>query len=103
MARPDVDQIRALAAQALKNRGRAADAAIVSSGGGDDFPEVEVARLALTASHADRLRLELALRFYAEAEHWDSDVPDASLAVFDRGEVARAALQGRDQLGSHRD
>ncbi|MFL9839673.1 hypothetical protein ABS767_01745 [Sphingomonas sp. ST-64] len=95
--------MRALAAQVLKTRGRAADAAIILSGGGDDFPEVEVARLALEASRSQRLRLELALRFYAEPEHWDSDLPDGSLASLDRGDVARAALQGKDQLGSHRD
>ncbi len=103
MTKPDVEQVRALAAKVLSARGRTADAAIVISGGGDDFPEVGVARLALDASQAHRLRLELALRFYAEPEHWDSEVPDGSLASLDRGDVARAALQGRDQLGSHRD
>lgn len=103
MTRSNAEQVRAAAAQFLKSRGRTADAAVVIAGGGDDFPEVEVARLALDASHAHRLRLELALRFYADPEHWDSDIPDGSLASLDRGDVARAALQGRDQLGSHRD
>ncbi|MCP3733205.1 hypothetical protein M9978_22635 [Sphingomonas sp. MG17] len=103
MATPVIGSARALAARALMAEGRNAEADIVLSGGGDDFPEVQVARLALDTIGDHHQRLELALAFYAEPDHWDSDVPDGSLASLDRGEVARSALRGKDQLGSHRD
>ncbi len=68
-----------------------------------DFPEVQTASLVLAEANGDRQRLEQALRFYADASHWDSDMPDMSLTFLDRGELARTALKGKDQLGSHRD
>lgn len=98
-----IEQARSLAARALEARGLVLDARIVQAGGGDDFAEVQTARFLLADTDRHRQRLELALRFYADASHWDADLPDGSLAYFDRGELARGALEGRDQLGSHRD
>lgn len=96
-------QARMLAADFLRARGKGTDAEIIDAGGGDDFPEVMLAR-SVVISMADRVRqLERALRCYADPTFWDDDDPFASLAYHDRGEIAKDALRGREAFARHRD
>lgn len=103
MTKGGIEQARVVAASFLRAKGCEADARTVLSGGGDDFPEV---RLALAAASSERetvTRLERALHCYADPTFWDVDAPEASLAFYDRGEIARAALAGKELFASHRD
>lgn len=93
-----INNARELAAAALAELGRNGDAAIVRAGGGDDFPEVRAAAAALSATGERTQLLERALRYYADEDLWEGEVPDAALAFYDRGEVARGALAGKDLL-----
>ena len=98
-----LDQARALAADILTQRGQGSDARIVRQGGGDDFPEVRLA-MALHQALAPRLRrYERALQTYADGAFWDADIAEATLAYHDRGDVARAALAGKELFALHRD
>ncbi len=96
-------QARELAARLLAARGQEVDAGIVRHGGGDDFPEVRLALALQKANRAQLQRYERALRTYADASFWDADIPEATLAYYDQGAVARAALDGRDLFELHRD
>lgn len=98
-----LDQARLLAADVLARRGQDADAGIVRRGGGDDFPEVQLA-LALQKTHMAQLRrYERALRTYADATFWEGEMAEAALAYHDQGDVARAALDGKELFALHRD
>ena len=95
-------QARAFVSAFLRALRRADLAAIVETGGGDDFPEVQIA-LALLRDRADRLgHHREALRQYADPGFWDEDTPGGSLASHDRGEMAANALAGRPAF-FHRD
>ena len=70
---------------------------------GDDFPEMRLATYLLGRSNAERDRLASALRCYADTSFWETDIPEATLAFYDRGEVARLALLGKTDFATHRD
>lgn len=96
-------EARRAAAAYLLNVGRSDDARVVNSGGGDDFVEVRVALQAMGATMERLRRLERALGCYADQTFWDGDVPEASLAFHDEGEIARSALNGKELYALHRD
>ena len=96
-------EARRAAAASLERVGRQADAAIIVTGGGDDFAEVQSALLALSALSAKVGRLERALRCYADETFWEADLHAESLAGHDGGEIARAALAGKEMFQQHRD
>ena len=88
-------QARELAAALFDSMRRQDLALMVRAGEGDDFPEVMTAA-ALLGDQAERLaHQEEALRAYADREFWDDDLPGGSLALHDRGQMARNALAGR--------
>ncbi len=98
-----LDRARLLAADFLVGHGQEEDARIVRQGGGDDFPEVQLA-LALQKAHAAKLRrYERALQTYADNAFWDAEITEAALAYHDQGAVARAALDGKELFALHRD
>lgn len=103
MADPALQLGRALVVDHLQKAGRSADARIVASGGGDDFAEVTVAVAAFRAASERADRLERALRCYADDGFWDDQANGTSLAFYDQGEVARAALLGKELYNVHRD
>lgn len=100
---PVLPEARGVAADYLELRGLAAAARTVRAGGGDDFPEVEIAVLAQRALMARIDRYQRALGNYADDSFWDGEIEEATLAFHDRGEIARAALAGRDGFDLHRD
>lgn len=96
-------EARALAAGYHEAHGRDDQARMIRAGGGDDFPEVQVA---LLAARAARPRIDLyrrALDNYADNGFWAGEFPEAALAFHDAGEIARAALAGREMYELHRD
>jgi hypothetical protein len=97
------DAARIAAAEALTRAGRSADAAMVRSGRADDFPEVQAAQFALTDLSARTARLERALRCYADETFWEAHLNSEPLAVHDNGDIARAALLGKESFQQHRD
>jgi hypothetical protein len=95
-------QARTFVAAFLHALRRADLAGIVDAGGGDDFPEVQIA-LALLGEQAERRGYQQdALRQYADPGFWDDDTPGGSLALHDRGEMAANALAGHPAF-FHRD
>jgi hypothetical protein len=100
--KPTILQARAFAADTLEGLGRRGDAAIIRSGGGDDFPEMGIALSVLNAAQERMRLLERALACYADMDFWEAEVTEGALAFYDRGEVARSALAGKDPL-AHRD
>lgn len=98
-----LDQARSIAATYLESGGHGAQACVVRTGGGDDFIEVKIALLALLAVRGEQQRYRQALANYADAEFWEAELPEATLAFHDRGEIARLAIAGRDLLDPHRD
>jgi hypothetical protein len=94
---------RDLAAALLRAEGKEDDAQRILNGQGDDYPEVKLASSAVAANLDRVARLERALRCYADPTFWDEENPDAALALHDRGEIARAALKGRELFDQHRD
>lgn len=103
MADTALTEARRVAAEHLGQAGRTADAAIVARGGGDDFTEVILARRAASSTSDRADRLERALRCYADESFWEELGENAALAAHDRGEIARAALAGRELYALHRD
>jgi hypothetical protein len=98
-----IEEAREVAADLLGRSGRRQDASIVAAGSGDDFSEVRTA-LAALERRANRLDLiERALRCYADPSFWDEEMPEASLAFHDKGDIARSELAGRDMFAQHRD
>jgi hypothetical protein len=98
-----LEKARAIASDFWEEQGQTAQAAIVRSGGGDDFPEVRVAMLALRSCQTSIERYRHALSNYAEDDFGDAEIPETTLAFHDRGELARLTLEGRDPLYPHRD
>lgn len=98
-----IEAARQFAADLLVEQGKRSDAAIVRNGGGDDFAEVRLALLIRKAVEADVRRYARALDAYADADFWDAECPEASLAYHDRGAIARSALEGRELFQLHRD
>jgi hypothetical protein len=98
-----IAEARSIAAAYLADRGLDSQAGIVRAGGGDDFPEVEVALLAIRSMLQRLDRYGRALNVYADADFWDGEFPDAALAFHDHGMVARAVLAGRELFEIHRD
>ncbi|RYE96631.1 MAG: hypothetical protein EOO77_40605 [Oxalobacteraceae bacterium] len=100
-------QMKALASQVaaryLSDNGSVEDAYVVGSGRGDDYVEVRVALRALQDVATRLGRIERALACYADPTFWEADCADASLAFHDAGEVARAALAGKELYALHRD
>ena len=96
-------EARRAAAAYLVSVGRSDDARVVSNGGGDDFLEVRVALQAIGATVEQVGRLERALACYADQTFWDGDIPEASLAFHDGGDIARSALNGKELYALHRD
>ncbi|OAN66740.1 hypothetical protein A7X12_10730 [Sphingomonas sp. TDK1] len=94
---------RQAAAAVLAETGRAAEADMVVRGQGDDFLEVRTALLAVQRAGSRVALLERALHCYADPDFWDAEPCEAMLAYHDRGDVARAALRGRDGFAQHRD
>jgi hypothetical protein len=94
---------RAIVAAYFEAHGDPVQARIVRNGGGDDFPEVQVALLAQTAQQDELARYRRALALYADADFWDGDIPETTWALHDRGETARLALAGRELFDLHRD
>jgi hypothetical protein len=89
---------REIAAEHLIESGRSGEADIVRKGGGDDFPEVQIALRAITRL-AERIgRLERALDHYADEAFWGGGDCHAALAFHDSGTVARQTLDGKDPL-----
>ena len=97
------EEARRAAAELLESLGRHEDARIIRAGGGDDFPEVRVALLALCGMAAKVQRLERALRCYTDETLWEAHPHSEPLAVHDGGAMARAALAGREAFELHRD
>lgn len=91
-----VAEAREWAAAIHHDAGRGDMVRMIRSGLGDDFPEVKVALLARTAMLREVARYRIALGVYADDGFWDADVPEASLAFHDGGEIAKAALAGLD-------
>lgn len=94
---------RRAAADVLERSGRHLDSGIVRRGGGDDFAEVQAALKAVSAASAQVARLERALRCYADETFWEAVAHGDSLAAHDAGEIARAALSGKEMFQQHRD
>lgn len=103
MMRTTVADARRIAAAYLADVGRTADARAVNDGAGDDYVEVRVALHAIATMTQRVGRAERALACYADPTFWDGDVPDASLAFHDSGEIARSALAGKELYALHRD
>jgi len=93
---PLLGEARAIAAAFLEARGQAPLAAMVRAGGGDDFAEVGIALAALRGQRREIERLRTALAAYAEPDFWEASTPEAALAYYDHGGIARDALAGRD-------
>ncbi|PXA84830.1 hypothetical protein DMC47_39435 [Nostoc sp. 3335mG] len=91
-----VAEAREWAASVHDGAGHDDMARAIRSGGGDDFFEVKVALLARSAMLQQVTRYKIALGVYADDSFWDAEIPEASLAFHDGGEVARAALAGLD-------
>lgn len=91
-----IESARHIAADLLTASGRTVDAQIVLRGSTASSAHVERA-VVQTAI------LQRALRCYADVTFWDAECPEASLAFHDRGEIARAALVGKELYGQHRD
>jgi hypothetical protein len=91
-----ITEAREWAASVHDDGGSKNVAAIIRSGRGDDFSEVKVALLARTAMLQQITRYRIALDVYADEGFWNAEIPEASLAFHDIGEVARAALAGLD-------
>ena len=70
----------------------------VLAGQGDDFPEVQVALLAIRDLGTKLERFKRALDAYADRDFWGDGDCYAALAFHDQGEIARAALAGNDIL-----
>jgi hypothetical protein len=98
-----IETARQAAAAVLQRMGRAAEAELVRKGCGDDFLEVRAALLATEQTATRVALLERALHCYADPDFWDAEPCEAMLAYHDRGDVARAALRGRDGFAQHRD
>jgi Icc-related predicted phosphoesterase len=98
-----IESARHIAADLLTASGRIIDADIVLKGGGDDFGEVQVALQAVECAVNRTAILERALHCYADVTFWDAECPEASLAFHDQGEIARAALVGKELYEQHRD
>ncbi|SFJ12858.1 hypothetical protein SAMN03159338_0866 [Sphingomonas sp. NFR04] len=105
MASPSsqIEAARQAAAAVLVDLGRLAEAGMVARGQGDDFLEVRAALLAVRRASSRVALLERALHCYADPDFWDAEPCEAMLAYHDRGDVARAALRGRDGFAQHRD
>lgn len=98
-----IDVVRQAAWAVLTQKGRFHDADIVARGKGDDFLEVRTALLAVERANRRIALLERALRCYADPDFWEGEPCEATLAYHDRGETARAALEGREGFARHRD
>ncbi|PVX28801.1 hypothetical protein [Sphingomonas pokkalii] len=101
--RSQIEAARQAAATVLAAMGRAAEAEMVVRGQGDDFLEVRTALLAVQRASSRVALLERALHCYADPDFWEAEPCEAMLAYHDRGDVARAALRGRDGFAQHRD
>jgi hypothetical protein len=77
-------------------------AAQARRGDGDDFTEVTVLAGMLQRRADWAAQQEQALRWYADESFWDDQLPGGSLALHDRGEIARNVLAGRRPF-YHRD
>lgn len=95
-------QARQIAASYLQESQRGFEADVVLRGGGDDFQEVQVAVRALAATASRLDLLERALHCYADEAFWDGEIAEATLSFHDQGDVARAALDGKE-FYAHRD
>jgi hypothetical protein len=98
-----IARAREAAAAYLTAAGKLSDADIVRGGGGDDFPEVQIALALQRAQDAERRRYERALQSYADPDFWDAEPAEAALAYHDQGLIARAALAGSELFQLHRD
>lgn len=96
-------EARSAAAAYLAARARDDDARLVKDGRGDDFPEVGAALAAIATMSTKLECYRRALVSYADPDFWDAEVPQASLAYYDAGEIARNALVGRELFALHRD
>lgn len=97
-----LEEAREIAGDLFAAASRPDLAALARQGDGDDFPEVAVLA-GLLQKRADRFaQQEQALRWYADESFWDDQLPGGSLALHDRGEVARNVLAGRRPF-YHRD
>lgn len=92
----NIEAARAAAAAYLRERGYHQEAATVSAGEGDDFPEVRLASQLLPRRDKMLERYRSALRFYADPDFWDEEVPGGALIHADKGSTARCALDGRE-------
>jgi hypothetical protein len=105
LPRPDpaaLEEAREIAAELFAAAARHDLAALARSGEGDDFTEVAVLA-GILQKRADRsAQREQALRWYADESFWDDQLPGGSLALHDRGEIARNVLAGRRPF-YHRD
>lgn len=77
-------------------------AALVRNGDGDDFTEVMVLARILQKRVDRSAQQDQALHLYADESFWDDQLPGGSLALHDRGEIARNVLAGRGPF-YHRD
>ncbi len=91
-------EARRVAAAYFREAGRDDIERAILAGQGDDFPEVQVALLALRDLGAKLERFERALNAYADKDFWGDGNCYAALAFHDQGEIARAALAGNDIL-----
>lgn len=98
-----IERARMIAASFLDARGQQHDAQAIRTGGGDDFAEVQIALSAVRDMLDRTTRLEAALATYADPGFWDPLLPEAALAFHDNGEIARAALAGKELFAIHRD
>lgn len=103
MKEDPVTQARAAAAAFFQKRGDADRAAMVYSGAGDDFPEVQLALLAQSEMQIVLTTYRRALSVYADPEFWTGDIYEATMSFHDQGETARFALAGLDLFNTHRD
>lgn len=100
--RAALKEAREIAGELFAAASRSDLAALARRGDGDDFTEVAVLA-AILQKRADRAaQQEQALRWYADESFWDDQLPGGSLALHDRGEIARNVLAGRRPF-YHRD
>jgi hypothetical protein len=103
MRRDDLEFARNAAASFLRSRGRERDADFIMSGGGDDFPEVQLTLSVLRAAGERIGRMVRALKCYADPTFWEDVAGSPSLASFDQGEIAMNAIAGKELFATQRD
>jgi hypothetical protein len=91
-------EARKLVAAHFQAVGRDDLSRMILAGQGDDMPEMAIALQARRDLMSMVERFERALAAYADESFWGDGECYSSLAYYDQGQVARAALAGEDIL-----